>query len=112
METPKSQNPQKGFLATTCLALIWHLPLTPTATATLVHSFVASSLDYCSCFYTGLLATRLRVHPFMTTMHKKIRFLTHLSTCVHMGRTPLTPLWTSTRVRHEIHTALLKWLVQ
>src|SRR6218665_580177 len=30
---------------------------------------------------------------------------------VHMGWTP-SPLWTSTRGRHEIHTALLKWLVQ
>src|SRR6218665_3396953 len=27
-----------------------------------------------------------------------------------MGRTP-SPLWTSTHGRHEIHTALLKWLV-
>src|SRR6218665_3470359 len=33
--------------------------LTPTATATLVHSFVASRLYYCSCLYTGLPATRL-----------------------------------------------------
>ena len=38
--------------------------------------------------------------------------LSPLSTCVHMGRTPLPPLWTSTHGRHEIHTALLKWLVQ
>src|SRR6218665_3986030 len=44
-------------------------------------------------------------------VHKKIRFLTP-SPSVHMGRTPLPPLWTSTRGRHEIHTALLKWLVQ
>src|SRR6218665_4188040 len=46
-------------------------------------------------------------------VHKKIGFLTPppLSTCVHMGGTP-SPLWTSTRGRHEIHTALLKWLVQ
>ena len=28
-----------------------------------------------------------------------------------MGRTP-SPLWMSTYGRHEIHTALLKWLVQ
>ena len=26
-----------------------------------------------------------------------------LSTRVHMGRTPLPPLWTSTHGRHEIH---------
>ena len=34
-----------------------------------------------------------------------------LSTYVHMGRTP-SPLWTSTHRQHEIHTALLKRLVQ
>src|SRR6218665_2542305 len=49
--------------------------------------------------------------PSIYDVHKKITFLTlPLSTCVHMGRTP--PLWTSTHGRHEIHTTLLKWLVQ
>src|SRR6218665_1649412 len=43
-------------------------------------------------------------------VHKKIRFLTTLLPCPY-GPTP-SPLWTSTRGRHEIHTALLKWLVQ
>src|SRR6218665_1646694 len=44
----------------------------------------------------------VRGHPFMT-FKKKIRFLLPLSTCVHMGLTP-SPLWTSTRGRHEIDT--------
>ena len=35
-----------------------------------------------------------------------------LSTCIHMGQTRPSPLWTSTRGRHEKHTALLKRLVQ
>ena len=46
--------------------------------------------------------------PSIYDVHKKITFLTPL--CPH-GPDPL-PLWTSTRGRHEIHTALLKWLVQ
>src|SRR6218665_1052783 len=45
-----------------------------------------------------------RGHPFMTS--QKIKFLTPLSTWAG------PPLWTSTRGRHEIHPALLKWLVQ
>ena len=45
-------------------------------------------------------------------VHKKITFLTPLPP-VHMRpHGPDPPLWTSTRSRHEIHTALLKWLVQ
>ena len=42
---------------------------------------------------------------------QEIRFLT---TPVHTrpdGPDPPSPLWTSTRGRYEIHTALLKWLV-
>src|SRR6218665_2961605 len=43
-------------------------------------------------------------------VHKKIGFL---PPPVHMRpHRPDPPLWTSTRGRHEIHTALLKWLVQ
>ena len=48
--------------------------------------------------------------PSIYDVHKKSRFWPP-STCVHMGRTP-SPLWTSTHGRHEIHTVLLKWLVQ
>ena len=45
-------------------------------------------------------------------VHKKIGFLT--SPCLHASTWagPPPPLWTSTHGRHEIHTALLKWLVQ
>ena len=47
--------------------------------------------------------------PSIYDIRKKSRFWPPLplSTCVHMGWTPLP-----TRGRHEIHTALLKWLVQ
>src|SRR6218665_570640 len=47
-------------------------------------------------------------------VHKKIRFLTPPVPPIHMrphGPDP-PPLWMSTHSRHEIHTALLKWLVQ
>src|SRR6218665_2782484 len=51
--------------------------------------------------------------PSIYDVHKKIPFFTPLSTCVHMGRTPLTPpLWTSRRGQHEMHIALLKRLVE
>src|SRR6218665_1415279 len=53
----------------------------------------------------------IRGHPFMTSTKNLVFDPLPLSTCVHMGRTP-SPLWTSTRGRHEIHTTLLKWLVQ
>src|SRR6218665_3234532 len=46
--------------------------------------------------------------PSIYDVHKKITFLTP-SPCPHG---PDHPLWTSTHGRHEIHTALLKWLVQ
>src|SRR6218665_3915596 len=52
-----------------------------------------------------------RGHPFMTST-KKITFLTPLPTCVHRPDPPSPLLWTSTHGLHEIHTALLKWLVQ
>src|SRR6218665_106291 len=48
-------------------------------------------------------------HPFMTST-KKSGF--RPPSPVHMGRTPLHPLLTSTHGRHEIHTALLKRLIQ
>src|SRR6218665_2993626 len=49
--------------------------------------------------------------PSIYDIHKKITFFTPP---VHMrphGPDPPPPLWTSTHGRHEIHTALLKWLV-
>jgi len=49
-------------------------------------------------------------HPFMTSRRKSGFDPLPLSTCVHMSRTPT--LWTSTCVRHEMHIALLKRLVQ
>ena len=51
----------------------------------------------------------LRGHPFMmSTKNQVFDPLPPLSTWAG----PPPPLWTSTRGRHEIHTALLKWLVQ
>ena len=47
-----------------------------------------------------------RGHPFMTSTKNHVFDPFTLSTCVHMDRTP------SPCGRHEIHTALLKWLVQ
>src|SRR6218665_321037 len=52
--------------------------------------------------------------PSIYDVHKKITFLTP-SPSVDMrphGPDPPSPLWMSTHGRHEIHTALLKWLVQ
>src|SRR6218665_3345490 len=50
--------------------------------------------------------------PSIYDVHKKI---TCFTPPVHMRPhmpDPPPPLWTSTHGRHEIHTALLKWLVQ
>src|SRR6218665_199034 len=47
--------------------------------------------------------------PFIYDVHKKIAFSTPLPLCPH-GPDP--PVWTSTHGQHEIHTALLKWLVR
>jgi len=60
---------------------------------------------------TVICKNKARGHPFMTSTKKSGLWPLPLSTCVHVGRTP-SPLWTSTRGRHEIHIALLKWLVQ
>src|SRR6218665_912671 len=48
-------------------------------------------------------------HPFMTSTKNPVLIPLPPG---HMGRTPLTPMWTSTRGRHAIHTALLKRPVQ
>ena len=52
--------------------------------------------------------------PSIYDVHKKIPFFI-APPPVHMrphGPDPPPPMWTSTRGRHEIHTALLKRLVQ
>src|SRR6218665_2055375 len=52
--------------------------------------------------------------PSIYDIHKKITFLTPPPPCPHASTWagPPSPLWTSTHGRHEIHTALLKRLVQ
>ena len=82
--------------------------LTPTATATLVHSFVASRLDYFSCLYTGLPATRL------SCLDRVLRSAARL-----IGRIPkYDPIssymrdilrWLSARLRIEYRMAALVW---
>ena len=52
----------------------------------------------------------IRGHPFMTST-KNSRFWPP-SPCPHGLGPPHPLLWTSTRCQQEIHTALLKWLVQ
>src|SRR6218665_2504037 len=62
--------------------------------------------------WTPLMMVEVRGHPFMTSTKNHVFDPPYpLSTCLYMGQTP-SPLWTSTHGRHEIHTALLKWLVQ
>src|SRR6218665_268712 len=46
-----------------------------------------------------------RGHPFMTST-KKIRFLTPLPTCVHMGRTPSPLVDVQTRSTRNTHCSL------
>src|SRR6218665_1454063 len=71
------------------------------------------SLSYpykCRKNHNCFQSTYIRGHPFMTST--KITFFT--PSPVHMrphGPDP-SPLWTSTHGRHEIQSAVLKWLVQ
>src|SRR6218665_693000 len=82
--------------------------LTPTATATLVHSFVSSRHDNCSCPYTGLPATRLscldRVLRSAARLIGRIPKYDHIS--IYM-RDILR--WLPARQRIEYRMAALVW---
>src|SRR6218665_2198326 len=82
--------------------------LTPTAPATLVHSFVVSRLDYCSCLYTGLPATRLscldRVLRSAARLIGRIPKYDHIST--YMSD---ILRWLPARQRIEYRMAALVW---
>src|SRR6218665_73789 len=83
--------------------------LTPTVTATRVHSFVASCrLDYCSCLYTGLPATQLscldRVLRSAARLIGRILKYDHIS--IYM-RDILR--WLPARQRLEYRMAALVW---
>src|SRR6218665_3030945 len=60
-------------------------------------------------YYFGWKCAAVRGHPFMTSTKNQVLTPSPLST---WAGPPIPPLWTSTRGRNEIHTALLKWLVQ
>src|SRR6218665_1038238 len=81
---------------------------TPTATATLIHSFVASRLDFCSCLYTGLPATRLsclgRVLRSAARLIGRIHKYDHISTYM---RDILS--WLPARQRIEYRMGALVW---
>src|SRR6218665_1679562 len=75
---------------------------------TLVHSFVASRLDYCSCLYTRLPATRLsclnRVLRSAARLIGRIPKYDHISTYM---RDILH--WLPARQRIEYRMAVLVW---
>ena len=87
---------------------IWNLSTAPQQ-AQVLANVVSEIVPYFARQRTRIngLSLVLRGYPFMT-FTKKSGFWPPPP--VHMGRTP-SPLWTSTHGRHEIHTALLKWLV-
>src|SRR6218665_677895 len=80
----------------------------------LLECFHFIPITYCSftSWYICRLANAIRGHPFMTSTKNQVF---DPPPPVHMrphGTDPLPLLWASTHGRHEIHTALLKWLVQ
>src|SRR6218665_2994802 len=82
--------------------------LTSTATATLVHPFVTSRLDYCSSLYIGLPATRLnclnRVLRSAACLIGQVSKFDHISAYM---RDVLH--WLPLRQRIEFRVAVLVW---
>src|SRR6218665_117456 len=85
-----------------------HLAVTSFSTTTLVHSFVASRLDYCSCLYTGLPATRLSCLD--RVLRSAARLIGRIPKYDHISTYMLDILhWLPARQRIEYRMAALVW---
>src|SRR6218665_1509579 len=82
--------------------------LTPSATSTLVHSFVANRLDYCCSLYAGLPACRLV--SFHRVLRSAARLIGGIPKFGHVSQYMLDVLyWLTAEQRISYRIASLVW---